>query len=141
MADQTFNYSGLTRYASPEAQPLGISDETPIHVTCVYDPTQVPATGPYVWETNEGQNGSVQISVGDWTMPANADSSGTPGWPLIQFNDGLFAGVNYLGLYEDNSVQYQFLIEETDWSITIPGAEPPVVASGGLDTSLNVNPG
>jgi hypothetical protein len=139
MADQTFKYSGVTEYASVEAQKaFGISDESPISVTCVYDPTRVPSTGRHVWETNEGQNGFVSLVVGSWNMSPDTDSSGTMGWPLIQFNDGKFAGINYAGTLpgdpESGIPHYQFMAEETEWSITIPGAEPPLIASGSIST-------
>ena len=139
MADRTFNYSGITKYATEEAkQAFGISDGSVINVTCVYDPEQVPPTGPYVWKTSEGQNGSVSIVIGNWNMPPNTDNSGTMGWPLIQFNNGSFAGINYAGMHPGNPGSgipyYQFMAEENEWSITIPGAEPPLIASGSIQT-------
>lgn len=139
MANQVFNYSGTTTYASAQAQQaFGISDGSKITVTCFYDPSQVPTTGPFAWETNEGTNGFVQIAIGNWSMPPNGDSSGTPGWPLIQFNNGSFAGVNYLAIRPTNGNQdFQFLAEETYWSIQIPGAEPPEIASGTISTQAS----
>ena len=68
MANQTYQYSGVTEYATELAtQEFDLSDGSPVYFTCQYDPTQIPQTGEYALETDEGNNGMIVCTIGFWT--------------------------------------------------------------------------
>ncbi len=132
MAMQTYVYDGTTEWASSEAEAFAITYGTPVQVTCVYDISEVEQQGEYAWETNLGQNGSVAITIGGLNLSPDGDTSGSPGWPLIQFDAGQFAGINYVALFPGAGVQYQFTAQGPEWSISILGAEQTEIANGSI---------
>ena len=67
----------------------------PCSLEISYDSDQVPAAGPYAYETNRGANGYIDLSIAGENYVPDTDNSGTPGWPIIQFNDGQFAGLSF----------------------------------------------
>jgi len=138
MANQTYEYSGVTEYATEQAtQEFDLSDGTPIYITCQYDPTQIPQTGEYALETNEGNNGEIVLTVGFWNIQPDSDTSGSPGWPLIQFNNGSFAGINFEATFPQmgtNGGPYYFAADVDSWSISAPSQDPPEIAYGTIST-------
>jgi len=137
MASQTYTYDGTTEWASSEAEAFSISYDTPVQVTCVYDISEVQQQGEYAWETNLGQNGSVAITIGGLNLPPDGDTSGSPGWPLIQFDAGQFAGINYVALIPGAGIQYQFTAQGSEWSIVILGAEQTEIANGSISLTAS----
>jgi hypothetical protein len=137
MAMQTYVYDGTTEWASSEAEAFAISYGTPVQVTCVYDISEVPQQGEYAWETNLGQNGSITGTIGGLNLSSDGDTSGSPGWPLIQFDAQQFAGINYVALFPGAGIQYQFTAQGAEWSIVILGAEQTEIANGSISLTAN----
>jgi hypothetical protein len=94
-----------------------------------FNSDNVPPTGPYEYLTNEGTNGTININIGDLTFTPESDNSGTPGWPIIQFNNGDFVGVAYYSKYTQEGVTSVFSANGLDWNITNPETND-VLASG-----------
>src|ERR1044072_858023 len=101
----------------------------PMTVTITYDPGQVPAAGPYAYETSNGKNGDITIAVGNLNLDATLDNSGTLGRPVIQFNNQEFIGISFAYSFTYNGGSYQLLVNDLDWEITDTGTNQDV-ASG-----------
>ena len=107
----------------------GIVSGGPMTVTITYDPSQVPASGPYAYQTKNGSNGDIDIAVGNLNLNASMDNSKTMGWPIIQFNNACFNGVSYAYSFALNGNNYQLLVNGFRWEITDTGTNQDV-ASG-----------
>ncbi|HEV3469879.1 MAG TPA: hypothetical protein VG148_11205 [Pyrinomonadaceae bacterium] len=136
MPNVTQTYLGTVSYVSDQSQggsEFGLSEGSEITVTVTYDSDLVPPTGQYTYETNLGQNGQIQITAGNLSFDAASDVSQTDGWPLIQFNDGQFAGVNTQQDFVNGYLSYNLDFEETDWTIYF-SPENTIIANGTLST-------
>jgi hypothetical protein len=96
----------------------GIISGGPMTVTVTYDPSQVPADGPYAYETNLGADGDITIVMGSLNLDGSMDNSDTMGWPVIQFNDAQFVGISFAYSFTSNGSNYQLLVNDLDWEIT-----------------------
>jgi hypothetical protein len=128
-------YAGNIDFPTATEGPFnGIVWGGPMNVTVEYDPSQVPAEGPYEFETVNGSNGNINIAVGDMTLTAEMDNSQTVGWPVIQFDDGSFAGLSYFYSFTQDGATYQFTVDGLDWEITNTQSNQ-VVASGTINST------
>jgi len=132
----TQTYPGVVTYESNQSQggsDFGLSEGSEITVTVTYDSSLVPPSGPYTYETNLGQQGQIQITAGNLSFDAAGDTSQTDGWPLIQFNDGQFAGINTQQDFNQTYLSYNLDFEETDWTIYF-SPENTIIVNGTLST-------
>ena len=100
-----------------------------------YNPDLVPANGPYNYLTNGGADGYIDLSIAGENYIANSDNSGNPGWPIIQFNDGQFAGLSFYKEYEADT-NYIFSVNGLEWNI-VNAATNEVMASGSISNQPN----
>ena len=123
-------YDGQIIFPTDNEGPFdGIISGGTMTVTATYDPSQVPAQGPYAYETNNGSNGDITIALGNLNLDGSMDNSGTDGWPVIQFNDAQFIGISFAYSFALNGNNYQLLVNELDWEITNTATDEDV-ASG-----------
>lgn len=88
MPKVTSNYPGKIEFPTATEGPFqNIIYGAPCNLEIVYNSDLVPADGPYNYLTNEGASGYIDLLIADANYIANTDSSGQPGWPVIQFND------------------------------------------------------
>ena len=96
----------------------------------VYNSDLVPADGPYNYLTHAGASGYIDLLIADANYIANTDNSGNPGWPVIQFNDGQFAGLSFYTEYETDTT-YAFSVNGLDWNI-VDTTTNEIMASGAI---------
>jgi hypothetical protein len=130
MALTTTTYPGKIDFPTETEGPFeGIIYGAACNVPIVYDSAKVPLTGLYEYLTNEGTDGLITINISGLTFEGNSDNSGSPGWPIIQFNQGLFSGISYYSKYTIQNVTYVFSVNGLDWNI-VNAATNEVMASG-----------
>ena len=129
-------YLGNVDYPTATEGPFnGVVWGVVMTVTVGYDNSQIPSEGPYEYQTAKGTNGTINIEVGDLGFTAQSDNSQTMGWPIIQFNNGAFAGLSYFCSFtSDDNVLYQFTVDGLDWEITNT-QNNEVVANGTISTT------
>ncbi len=127
-------YPGTTDYVASNAPDLGLKDGSPVAVSVEYASSVVPATGQYAYPTNLGSSGVVALNIGSLSLEPSDDTSGSEGWPLIQFVEGEFAGVNFQYDFQNNGTQYRLLVDVTDWSIVIMEPGEQEVMNGSFST-------
>ena len=106
----------------------GIIYGAPCSLEIRYNSDLVPAAGPYDYLTQGGADGYIDLLIVDEHYIANTDSSGNPGWPIIQFNDGQFAGLSFYAEVQSTTT-YVFTVNGLDWNIVDAGTNE-VMASG-----------
>jgi hypothetical protein len=99
----------------------------PCSLEISYNSDLVPADGPYEYLTNGGASGYLDLSIAGENYVPDTDNSGTPGWPVIQFNDGQFAGLSFYA--EESDTTFVFSVNGLDWNI-VDTATNEVMASG-----------
>jgi len=134
MGDTTTTYPGKVEFPTATEGPFyGIVYGVPMTVTIVYDASVVPPTGVYEYLTYVGGKGNTILAAGNLTFGADMDNSNTMGWPVIQFNDGQFAGISYFCSFTEEGTAYQFSVNGLYWEI-INAATNEDVASGTIST-------
>ena len=101
----------------------------PCNVEIVYNSDIVPSTGPYEYLTDGGASGYISVVISDMNFVPNSDNSGSPGWPIIQFNDGQFAGLSFYTKYTESGETYVFSVNGLDWNF-VDAETNQVMASG-----------
>jgi hypothetical protein len=130
MAEIANYYPGNIDFPTETEGPFqGIIYGGPCAVAVNFDSDNVPSTGPYEYLTNEGANGTISIAFANLKFAPESDNSGSPGWPIIQFNNGEFIGVAYYSKYTEEGVTSVFSANGLDWNITNPETND-VLASG-----------
>lgn len=138
MPKVTSNYPGTIDFPTETEGPFeGIIYGAPCNLEISYDSDVVPANGPYEYMTNRGASGYLDFLLVDENYVPDTDNSGTPGWPIIQFNDGQFAGLSFYTEYESDAT-YVFSINGLDWSIVNAGTNQ-VMASGTISNQASSN--
>ena len=134
MGYTTTTYPGEIEFPTEtEGQFESIIYGAPMSVAITYDTSQVPLTGLYEYLTNKGTDGNIELTISNISFEAASDNSDTMGWPLIQFDQGLFAGISYFCSYPIQNVTYQFSVNGLYWEITNAETEQ-VMASGTIST-------
>src|SRR5262249_11957230 len=107
MGNITATYPGKIDFPTEADGPFeGIMYGEPCSETISYDSSKVPPLGLYEYLTSGGDDGQINIIIGPVTFAANADNSGSPGWPIIQFDQGQFSGISYYRKYSAQDVTY-----------------------------------
>ncbi len=126
---------GKVHFPTPtEGAFTGIIYGVDVTVTVRYDKSKVPPTGPHAYMTNGGTDGGVSFAAGDQLFNPGMDNSGSMGWPIIQFHDGKFAGINYYHSFDAYDTKYIFRAQGLYWEI-VEKASRRVVASGEISAS------
>jgi hypothetical protein len=132
MANTTMHYPGKVRYPTATDGPFaGIIWGVPVTVTITYDQAKVPSNGYYQYKTFLGSNGGITFAAGDLTFGPHMDNGKSPGWPIIQFKDGLFNGISYSRTFAQGGADYVFSFNGLFWEITA-AANRQVKASGAI---------
>ena len=130
MAITSKTWHGKVNYPTPtEGAFTGIIYGVDVVATVRYDPAKVPPTGPYAYMTNGGTDGGISFAAGEQVLGPDMDNSGSLGWPIIQFHDGQFAGIDYYHSFDAYNTKYTFRAQGLYWEIT-EAANRRVVASG-----------
>lgn len=128
---------GKVQFPTPNEGPFkGLMYGVDVTATLSYDASKVPPTGPHAYMTNGGTDGGVGFAAGELNLNPNMDNSGSMGWPLIQFRDGKFAGIDYYYSFDYNSAKYVFRVEQLSWEI-VDTTNRQVVASGKISSKLS----
>lgn len=129
MPKVTSNYPGTIDFPTATEGPFeNIIYGEPCSLEISYNSDLVPADGPYEYLTNGGADGYIDLLIADENYIPDTDNSGNPGWPIIQFNDGQFAGLSFYREYESDA-NYVFSVNGLDWNI-VNAATNQVMASG-----------
>lgn len=128
-------WHGKINYPTPAEGPFtGIIYGGDVVTTVRYDTAKVPSTGPYAYMTNEGTDGGISFSAGEQLLSPSMDNSGSMGWPIIQFRDGQFAGIDYYHSFDAYDTKYTFRAQGLYWEITEAGNRK-VMASGTISAT------
>ena len=131
MPQVTQNYPGKINFPTATEGPFqNIIYGAPCSLEIRYNSDLVPAAGPYNYLTNGGADGYIDLLIVDENYIANTDSSGNQGWPIIQFNDGQFAGLSFYTQSEADTT-YVFSVNGLSWNI-VNAATNQVMASGSI---------
>ena len=136
MPKVTSNYPGTIEFPTETEGPFeNIIYGEPCSLEISYDSDDVPATGPYAYETNGGASGYIDLLIADENYVPNTDNSGNPGWPLIQFVDGQFAGLSFYTAYT-GAANYVFSVNGLDWNF-VDAETNEVMASGKISNQAS----
>jgi hypothetical protein len=125
-------YQGKIAFPTANEGPFdGIIAGGKMTVVITYDPSQVPASGVYAYHTNNGNNGDINIALGNLNLNASMDNSKTMGWPIIQFKNAQFIGAAFAYTFSLNGGNYQLLVNGLRWEITNTATHQDV-ASGSI---------
>ncbi|HEV2911792.1 MAG TPA: hypothetical protein VGX92_00630 [Pyrinomonadaceae bacterium] len=107
-----------------------------VAVTVSYDASKVPQTGPYAYMTNKGADGGITFVAGQINLNPGMDNGGSTGWPIIQFRDGKFTGIDYYHSFDADATKYVFRAQGLLWEITEKDNRR-VMASGQISPNLS----
>ena len=131
MPQVTTYYPGKITFPTAAEGPFeDIIYGAPCSLEIRYNSDIVPAEGPYDYLTHGGADGYIDLLIVDEHYIANTDNSGSVGWPIIQFNDGQFAGLSFYCEYTGSGTfnTYVFSVNGLEWNIV--DANDEVMARG-----------
>lgn len=133
----TTTYPGKIEFPTEtEGQFESIIYGAPMSASVTYDTSKVPLTGLYEYPTNKGTDGNIELAISNIAFEAASDNSDTMGWPIIQFDQGMFSGISYSCEYTIQNVTYLFSVDGLYWEITNAETEQ-VMASGTIGTQFS----